>query len=168
LSTSYIQALLEDMAIAGIDFVLAGGVAVVLQGVSRATMDIDTAVSLEKGNLEKFLKVMTEHNMVPRAPVPAEYILDAEQRRKMIQEKNALVFTFIDHENPYKQLDIFLTETLSFEALKDDVDLFQIGKAKVKVLSKRKLIELKKLVKPQRSKDLYDIEELEKLLDDDL
>ena len=165
METNYIQELLEDLAKANVDFLIAGGVAVVLHGVSRATMDIDAAVSLEHENLVRFLSVMKKHQMVPRVPVPAEDLLDPIKREKMVEEKGALVFTFIDSAKPYKVLDIFLTKELSYSSLKDSVDIFQIGNAQIKVLSREKLIELKGKVQPPRDKDLLDIKELTKLIE---
>jgi hypothetical protein len=165
LESNYIQDLLEDLARAGVEFIVAGGVAVVLHGVSRATMDIDAAISFHPTNIRKFLDIMLKQNMKPRAPVPAEILLDSIERKKMIIEKGALVFTFIDNEKPYKQLDIFLTEDLSYEKLKSYCDIFEIGSSKIKVLSIKKLLELKKAINPARSKDLYDIAELSKIGD---
>jgi hypothetical protein len=162
---SYLQDLIEDMTREGVKFIIAGGVAVVLHGVSRATMDIDAAVAMDDTNLQRLLRVLKRQNMVPRAPVPAETILDPAKRRAMVEDKGALVFTFIDNQKPYKQLDIFLTEDLSYEALKNDVDIFQIGDSSVSVLSKKKLIDLKRKVNPPRNKDLLDIDELSKLED---
>ncbi len=165
MSQSYIQDLIEDLTREGVKFIIAGGVAVVLHGVSRATMDIDAAIAMNIENLEKFLAVMKRNSMVPRAPVPAEELLDPSKRTAMVKEKGAIVFTFIDNDKPFKQLDVFLTESLSYEALVEDVDVFQIGNSQVKVLSKKKLISLKRAVVPVRTKDLFDIEELSKLKD---
>ena len=59
-----------------VDFVVAGGVAMVLHGVERTTLDLDVAVSLEPDNLRRFLEAMTHLRLAHRAPVPAEIILD--------------------------------------------------------------------------------------------
>ena len=63
----------------GVDFVVAGGVAMVLHGVERMTLDLDIAVSLESANLHRFLHAMEQLALVPRAPVPASIILDPEK-----------------------------------------------------------------------------------------
>jgi hypothetical protein len=63
------------------------------------------------------------------------------------------------------QVIVFLTDQLSYESFKDHTDTFKIGRAYVKVLNRKKLIELKQSITPVRSKDLFDIEELSKLQD---
>ena len=145
-----------------VDYIIAGGVAVVLQGVERLTMDLDAAVSLEKKNIQKFLKSMEELNLVPRLPIPPESLLDSEKIRVMFEEKNALVFTFIDPTCPIRQVDFFLSNDLSYESLKNDYEEMEVDGYMIKVLSKKKLVELKLKVNPMRDKDLSDIKELQK------
>jgi len=70
-----------------VDFVVAGGVAMVLHGVERTTLDLDVAVSLEPGNLRRFLQALASLRLVPRAPVPAEIILDQQRIAELIREK---------------------------------------------------------------------------------
>ena len=55
---------------------MCGGVAAVLHGVERMTMDIDLSLDLDRSNLEKFISVMKNMNLKPRVPVPPESILD--------------------------------------------------------------------------------------------
>jgi hypothetical protein len=151
----------------GVRFIICGGVALVLQGIERMTMDIDLAIDMTAHNLRKFLAAMKKLRLKPRAPVPAESLFDPEQRRIFIEEKNALVFTFIDTANPFRQVDIFLTDELSFNALKGDAEQLAISGHTVKLLSKKKLLELKRSIKPLRDKDIFDIQALEKLLQDE-
>ncbi len=150
-----------------VDYIIAGGVAVVLQGVERLTMDLDAAVSLKKENIEKFLEAMEELGLEPRLPVPPESLLDPEKIRVMCEEKNALVFTFIDPESPIRQVDFFLSSELSYESLKNDYEEMDLDGRKIKVLTKKKLVELKLRVNPMRDKDMSDIKELQKRILDD-
>jgi len=148
----------------GVDFIVCGGVALVVQGVERLTMDIDLSVELSRGNLEKFLSVMNKLRLKPRAPVPAESLLDPETRKMFVEEKHALVFTFIDLENPFRQVDVFIADSLSYDTLKDDSEIFDIENQPVRVLSRQKLLALKQAIDPPREKDLFDIRMLKKLL----
>lgn len=150
-----------------VNYIIAGGVAVVLQGVERLTMDLDAAVSLEKENVERFLEAMKELNLEPRLPVPAESLLDSEKIRIMCEEKNALVFTFIDPKSPIRQVDFFLASELSYDSLKNDFEEMDLEGKKIKVLTKKKLVELKLRVNPMRDKDMSDIKELQKRILDD-
>lgn len=156
--------IIENLNSEKVDYIIAGGVAVVLHGVERLTMNLDTAVSLEKNNVEKFLKVMKRLQLVPRLPVSAESLLDPEKIKIMVEEKNALVFTFIDPKLPIRQVDFFMLKELSYESLKNDFEEMDLGGEKIKVLSKNKLVELKLRVNPMRDKDLSDIKELQKLI----
>lgn len=152
----------------GVEYIIAGGVAVVLQGVERLTMDLDAAVSLDKENIENFLAAMKELKLQPRLPLPADSLLDSEKIRIMCEEKNALVFTFIDPNSPIRQVDFFLSKELSYEALKNDFEEMDLEGIKIKVLTKQKLVELKLRVNPMRDKDMTDIKELQKrILDED-
>jgi hypothetical protein len=146
-----------------VDFVVAGGVAMVLHGVERTTLDLDVAVSLEPENLRRFLEAIASLHLVPRAPVPAEVILDQPSIADLIREKNALVFTFWSPEEPYRQIDLFLTRENSFDDLVADAYVLEIRARVIRVASRRKLIEMKSRVRPVREKDISDIRALTEL-----
>ena len=148
----------------GVDFIVCGGVALVVQGVERLTMDIDLSVDLSQANLKRFLSAMHKLHLKPRAPVPAESLLDPETRKMFVEEKHALVFTFIDSENPFRQVDLFIADSLSYDELKDDSELIDIENQSIRVLSRQKLLALKQAIDPPREKDLFDIRMLKKLL----
>jgi hypothetical protein len=149
-----------------VDFVVAGGVAVVLHGVERMTLDLDVAVSLDPENLGRFLSALDQLHLVPRAPIPATSILDAARVEELIREKNALVFTFWNPQEPYKQIDMFLTRENSFDDLVADAHALIIRGRTIRVASRRKLIEMKSRVRPIREKDLSDIKALTKIDED--
>ena len=67
-----------------------------MHGVKRLTVDMDLSLHMTKDNLLKFLTVMKNENMVPRVPIPAESILDKKILNAIVEEKGAVVFTFID------------------------------------------------------------------------
>ena len=146
-----------------VEFVVAGGVAMVLHGVERMTLDLDIAVSLEQANLHRFLAAIGQLGLVPRAPLPAETILDRDRIETVIQEKNALVFTFWNPSAPYKQVDMFLTRENSFDDLISDAHALWINGRRIWVASRRKLIEMKSRVQPIREKDETDIRELRRI-----
>jgi len=67
--------IIEALTSERVEFIIAGGVAVVLHGVERLTMDLDTAVSLKKDNVKKIIKVMNKLGLIPRLPVNADSLL---------------------------------------------------------------------------------------------
>jgi hypothetical protein len=160
---SHLIEILCTLQARGVDFVVAGGVAMVLHGVERMTLDLDVAVSLEPENLKRFLSALSQLNLVPRAPIPADTILDAARVEELIQEKNALVFTFWNPQEPYRQIDMFLTRENSFDDLIADAHALIIRGRTIRVASRRKLIEMKSRVRPIREKDLNDIKALTKI-----
>ncbi len=145
----------------GVQFVVAGGAAVVLHGIQRMTLDLDIAVSLDQTNLRRFISTLNQLKFVPRAPVPAETILNRERVETLIREKNALVFTFWCPSEPYKQIDMFLTRENSFDGLVADARMLRVRGRKVLIASLRKLIEMKRRIQPIRDQDLSDIQALQ-------
>lgn len=161
---NHLQEIISTLASEGIDFIICGGVALVLHGIERVTMDLDLSVDMKENNLQRFLKVMKKLNLIPRAPVPAESLMDPAKRDLMIKEKNALVFTFIDTKNPYRQVDVFLADMLSYDTLKGGAEEITLKGQQVKLVSKSMLLDMKKRIDPLREKDIFDINMLEKIL----
>lgn len=162
---SYLLELLKSLSQEKVEFIICGGVAAVLHGVERLTLDLDLSLSLKEDNLLKFLDIMKQANMTPRVPIPAESILDENLRKMMIEEKNALVFTFIDPNNLYRQVDVFLGDDKSYESLISETDNISIeNHFNIKILSIDKLLEMKRSIQPPRDKDLRDIHALENIL----
>ena len=145
----------------GVQFVVAGGAAMLLYGFKRMTLDLDIAVAPDAPNLRRFITTLDGLKFVPRAPLPADTILNRELMARLVQEKNALVFSFWRPDAPYIQVDIFLTRENSFERLASDARVVMVDGRSVLVASRPKLIEMKRRVKPIRDTDLNDIEALE-------
>src|ERR1019366_8585560 len=106
----YHSTLFRELDIAGVSYVLCGGLAIVLHGSHRFTADIDLAVALDAENLHRFIEVVTRLGYRPRAPVPAQDLIDPQNRRNWQKEKKATAFTFVDPNLPYRQIDVFLED----------------------------------------------------------
>lgn len=157
--------ILTELARARVDFVLAGGLACVLQGAERVTMDVDVAVLMSPANFQGFLAVMDGLGLKPRAPVPPQHLLDPAVVDALVREKHALVFTFVDPDRPIRQVDLFLTPELGYDRLAPESEWLDLDGIAIRVLSKRKLLELKLGIHPARAKDLADIEFLRRHVD---
>src|SRR6185503_5262882 len=83
-----------------IQYLVVGGVAVVLHGFIRATMDLDLMVALDHENLSRFLPIMTAIVYKPKIPIKAIEFSDSEKREKWKKEKNMKVFSFHHPKKP--------------------------------------------------------------------
>ena len=53
-------------------YCVAGGVAAVLHGVMRMTIDLDLIIDMSPDNIDKFFEALSELGYRPRVPVTAE------------------------------------------------------------------------------------------------
>lgn len=162
---NYLFEVIRAFVEAGVDFVVCGGVACVLQGCERTTFDIDIYARLSPANLDRVIAAAKELGLFPRIPEPIEGLKDEDRRREWIEEKNALVYTLIDEEG-FVQVDLLLSYPIEYSRLKSDSDAFEIDGTRFLVSSKRDLLEVKQLVDPPREKDIQDIRTLQELLDE--
>ena len=156
------EEILAALVDAGVDFIIGGGVACVLHGVERVTLDVDIAVATDHQNFSKFLDVMQRLGLKPRVPVDPLSLLDEKVLVHIIYEKQALVFSFVDHDRPTRQVDMFLRNDLNHSALANHVEMVEFHGKSLKVVSKYKLLEIKLAIDPPRLKDQIDIEFLRK------
>ena len=84
---THLREIILSLTDADVDFVIAGGVACVLHGVERFTLDLDISVHMTPDNLERFIGVMGDVGLVPRVPVPPSSVIDPGVRQKIIEEK---------------------------------------------------------------------------------
>lgn len=145
-----------------VDFIVGGGVACVMHGVERVTMDVDIAVATNPENFSKFLAVMERLGLKPRVPIDPLSLLDQRILDHIIHEKHALVFSFLDPDLPTRHVDLFLRSDLNHKALMPHVEALEFRGKVLKLVSKQKLLELKLAISPPRPKDQIDIEFLRK------
>jgi Nucleotidyl transferase AbiEii toxin, Type IV TA system len=160
----YHAILFRELDIAGVSYVLCGGLAIVLHGLHRFTADIDLAVALAAENLRRFIEVVTRLGYRPRAPVPADDLINPQNRRNWHKEKKATVFTFVDPNLPYRQIDVFLEDPLPFDDLQAQSTLQQGEGYTVRIASAEHLLRMKQKIQPPRPQDALDILMLEKKL----
>jgi hypothetical protein len=152
------EEILRALASDDIEFIVGGGVACVLHGVERLTMDVDVAVHMRSENLVKFLATMDKLGLLPRVPVSPAALLDPSVILIMVEEKQALVFSFVDPYRPIRHLDMFLRADLSYESLLPDSEWRVIGDLKVRIVNRSRLLAIKRANTPRRAKDSLDIE----------
>ena len=143
---------------AGVEFIVGGGVACVLHGVERVTMDVDVSVHMTPTNLGRFIGAITKLGLKPRVPIALTALLDPAVIRAMVEDKHALVFSFIDPDRPIRHVDMFLTADLDYESLLPDSEWIDLGRIRVRIVNRRRLLAIKLAIRPPRAKDALDIE----------
>lgn len=164
---THLREIILALADADVDFVIGGGVACVLQGVERFTMDLDIAINLTPENLKRFVVVMNEQHLTPRVPVPPDALLNPDTVKMMVEEKHALVFTFIDVNNPMRHVDVFLRDDLSYGVLNRHADKIDLSGRSIKIVTRQKLLAIKEAIVPLRDKDQLDIAALRRMIRDE-
>lgn len=163
---NYLFELIRAFVDEGVDFVVCGGVACVLQGSERTTFDIDIYARLTPENLDRVIAAAKKLGLSPRIPEPIELLKDEDRRKAWVEEKNALVYTLNDKDS-FLQVDLFLRYPISYPRLRSEADTFEIEGTRFAVSSKENLIEAKRGIDTPREKDLQDIRTLGELIDEE-
>jgi len=147
---------------AGVKYLVVGGVAVNLYGIERATGDLDLLVDLEDQNLKRFIDTANSLDLVPRAPVELDRILDPATRRAWIEEKGMMAFSMYDRVNSWFQVDILIHEPVSFSETYDKREEMDFEGTTVPVAPVETLISMKE--NTGRPQDEADAVHLRKIL----
>lgn len=142
---------------ARVDYVVVGGLAVILHGYLRATADLDLAIGLVPDNARRGMQALAAIGLRPRLPIAIEDFADPAKRKEWTQ-RNMLVFPLWDPDNPLRSVDVFVDEPVAFDRLLRDAVRKDLDGTTVPVASIDHLIEMKKGT--GRSRDLQDIEKL--------
>lgn len=146
-----------------IGYMVAGGIAVNLYGIERATADIDIVIRLVEQDLTKFVNVARELGLQPKAPVKLEEIISPEKRESWIKEKGMMVFSLFDDMQPFFLLDIFIDAPFDFEKVYRNRKIFKFENTDIPVVPVKELIAMKTGTgRPQDAADIFYLEKIEK------
>jgi predicted nucleotidyltransferase len=149
---------LEQLNAHDVRYVVVGGLAVVLHGHPRMTQDVDIAVDWSKDNIERLVAAAEALELVPRAPVPLQALLDPAQREKWQREKHLIAFSLWNPAQPLLVLDVLLALPIPWEELQSARESFSLAGITVPVCSREHLLAMKRAA--GRAQDISDIEEL--------
>lgn len=156
-----IHGLLRAIDASGAPYVIVGGVAVVLQGHLRATIDVDVVTDLSSPDASLLLEALAAAGLVPTVPVSATDLLDPSIRASWIEGKGMRVLSFHDPRNPLRRVDVFVEEPIPFAELSARAEVIGTRDGSVRVASIDDLLAMKRTA--GRPRDLEDIENLEHL-----
>lgn len=146
---------------AGVAYVVVGGVAVVLRGHARMTIDLDLALDLSFENASAVVQVLLGCGLRPRLPVNAEDFADVDQRTHWVSERHLVAFTMYDPDNSLREVDLLAISPIPYDELAAEADVLMIEDVAVPVASLAHLLAMKRHA--GRSQDLADIEALSAL-----
>lgn len=146
---------------ANVLYLVVGGVAVVLHGYLRTTLDLDLVLQFDRDNLERALKAFGDLGFLPQAPLPLSSFADAKNRETWSREKNMTVFSLWQPEHPGFAVDLFVREPFDFDAVYRRALRVPLQGVQVTVVSRKDLLEMKRAT--GRAQDLADIEALSEL-----
>lgn len=153
--------LLAALSAAEVSYVVVGGVAVVLRGHARMTVDLDLALDLAADNVLTLLEVLRGAGLVPRLPVPAEQFADEQVRRTWVEERHLVAFTLHDPTDALREVDLLATCPVPYDTLFAGSEVMDVDGVPVRVASVEHLISMKR--SSGRAQDLADIEALSQL-----
>ena len=158
-----LREIFKALADAEVDYVVVGGLAVIMHGYLRATADLDLAIGLSPGNARRGMASLAGIGLRPRLPVTFEDFADPAKRAEWRETRNMLVFPLWDPANPLRSVDVFIDEPIAFDQLLQQAVTKDLDGLPVRVASIPHLIEMK--LRAGRPRDLEDIGKLKQILD---
>jgi len=151
----------REFELQGVRYLLVGGMAANIYGYVRMTMDLDIMVDLSEDNLSRIIHVIDKLAFSPRLPVDPHELISEEKRDEWIKQEGAVVFTFIDHKKPFRQIDVFLTNPVRFAEAYARRNDMTVGGITLSVASLDDLIMIKE--RAGRPRDLEDATHLKRI-----
>ena len=138
----------------GVDYVMVGGLAVVLHGGETTTQDIDLAFESSFVNFERLADALQELEAKPKRWNPGEFRL----------QRSDLASQWLHLESSAGDIDLLeRTPGVPYEELRLNAEQFSVGSSKIEVASLRDLITMKTVA--GRSKDAQHLAELEAIVE---
>jgi hypothetical protein len=142
---------------------VAGGIAVNLYGIERATADLDIVVLLEGTNLIKFISVAKQLGLKPKIPVQMEDFLNPDKRHAWVTEKGMKVFSLFDQKNPFFLIDVFTEVLFDFDEVYKKRKKIRLENIAFPLIPLNTLIEMKRGTgRPQDETDIFYLERIKK------
>jgi len=116
METGSVAAIVEALNRHQVQYLIAGGLAVVAHGYVRFTADVDALLAMESANLQAAIAALESLGYKPRAPVAFAELLDPAARRRWKEEKNMIVFSLYSPRHAATEIDLFLDPPIDVPA----------------------------------------------------
>jgi len=156
---TFVEELLRSLNEARVRYLVVGGLAVVLHGHARLTLDVDLIVDLEPDNARRTMDALSGLGLTPSVPVDAASFADPETRRRWIDERNMQAFPMRDVHDLTRRVDVFVEEPFPFQEMWASSIVVPYGVTETRIVSLEHLLAMKRAA--GRHQDLADIEALE-------
>lgn len=157
-----VETIAQTLELAGVRYLIAGGLAVVAHGFVRFTADLDLVLDPDPGALRAAVAALVGLGYRPRAPVAFEEFADPAMRARWASEKGMAVFSAASPEHPATEIDLFLEPPFDFEAAHARAERFELAPGVTATfVSLADLLAMKRAV--GRPQDLQDVAALEAL-----
>jgi hypothetical protein len=140
---------------AAIRYVVVGGLAVVLHGHARLTVDVDLVIDLDEEHARRTIDTLVQLGLQPRVPVNPIDFANRSIREGWIRDRGMQVFSMIDPSNPMRVVDLFVDHPLPFEELWSRSVKLELQNTTMRIASIPDLIRLKRMAgRPQDKADI--------------
>lgn len=163
--TGRVEWVLAPLEKAEVRYLVVGGVAVVLHGYLRTTLDLDLVLHLERNNVERALNALASLGFQPQVPVPLSSFAQPEIRETWLRDKNMTVFSLWHPDQPGFAVDLFVQEPFDFDAVYQRALRVPLADVEVTVVSREDLMAMKRAT--GRARDLEDLAALAELSEED-
>ncbi len=144
--------LLRALEEAGVAYAIAGGMAAVLHGVPRMTFDLDIVIDDSASNLRALVDTLRAQGFEPQLPVPLDDLLDAEQQRAWVEERNLIAFTLTHPVRVMEELDILLAPRCTWQEVAASLVHRHIDGIRVPVIGRALLRRMKLMTGREKDK----------------
>jgi hypothetical protein len=146
-------------------YCIVGGVAVNLHGVPRLTYDLDIVVVPEAFDLQELERLLVQLGLRCRLPINLADLADPQLRQQLLAERNLVVVTFTDPNDPMREIDVLVSPPIPGKDLVERAMTLDLDGTAVPIASLSDLIALKRM--SGRAQDLDDAAQLERIQTED-
>lgn len=129
----------------GVRYLVVGGLALVLLGLSKHTADIDIMVALDPASARRAIDSLLAFGLRPRAPVDPYDFAREDIRQSWVADKGMSVLSFWHPKSSALEVDVFAFHPIDFERALERAALVPVAGTFVPVAHLDDLLELKRL-----------------------